>query len=200
MIQIINASFLTSAPSIREAEAEGLLEVAFLGRSNVGKSSLINALTNHKNLAKSSSTPGKTRLINFFKVVFKKDEEIRDVHFVDLPGFGYARVSKTQKDEWQKNLTQFISKRLSIRVFLLLIDARHGDLKIDKDVDEYLKKIKKGDQKVIKVFTKVDKLNQKELFALKKAHPNSLCVSVLKKRGIEELKNSIFVSLFGEHL
>ena len=85
-------------------------EVAFVGRSNVGKSSLINALTHKKALAKSSSTPGKTRLINFFHIAFVKDEMSYHAQLVDLPGFGYAKVSKTTKEEWQKNLTEYIQK------------------------------------------------------------------------------------------
>lgn len=92
MIKIKNPFFLKSAPSIDETVASDLSEVAFIGRSNVGKSSLINALTNHKGLAKSSSTPGKTRLINFFDVTFEKEEIDFKARFVDLPGFGYARV------------------------------------------------------------------------------------------------------------
>ena len=137
MIKIKNPFFITSAPALDDSVPNDVSEVAFLGRSNVGKSSFINALTNHKNLAKSSSTPGKTRLINFFGITFVDvDENEFKARFVDLPGFGYAKVSKSMKHEWQKNLTQFIHKRSSIRTFIHLVDSRHPDLEIDKDVLE----------------------------------------------------------------
>lgn len=103
MIIIKEASFVKSAEKMDQILDEDTLEVAFIGRSNVGKSSIINALTNRKGLAKSSSTPGKTRLINFFDIKFKKDDEDYEARLVDLPGFGYARVSKSMKHEWQKN-------------------------------------------------------------------------------------------------
>lgn len=196
-MRVVDASFITSAVSIRDSAPEGIVEVAFLGRSNVGKSSLINALTNHKNLAKSSATPGKTRLINFFDVTYLANEERKKVHFVDLPGFGYAKVSKVQKNEWQKNLTNFIKNRLSLRLFILLVDARHPNLQIDKDVKSYMESIQGGDQEVLTIFTKVDKLKQKEIFHLKKAYPKALHVSTTKKKGIKELNEMIFNILIG---
>ncbi len=197
MVEVINADFITSAPSIKEALPEGVAEVAFLGRSNVGKSSLINSLANHKNLAKKSSTPGKTRLINFFKVTYNTQDR-KSVHFVDLPGFGYAKVSKKEKSIWERNLNIFVQKRLSIRLFLHLVDARHPQLQIDKDMEEYILSFKRGDQAYVRVFTKSDKLNQKELGKLKREYPNSLMISNLKKRGIRELNQFIFTSLLGE--
>jgi len=103
---------------MEETTPEGMSEIAFIGRSNVGKSSIINALTNKKGLAKSSSTPGKTRLINFFQIVLAKDDKDYHAQLVDLPGFGYAKVSHSLKAEWQKNLTDYIKKRVSIRVFV----------------------------------------------------------------------------------
>lgn len=196
MIRIIEADFITSAPSIEETLPDGISEVAFLGRSNVGKSSLINALTNRKNLAKSSSTPGKTRLINFFDITFLKDQEKYKTRLVDLPGFGYAKVAKSLKKEWQKNLTLFIEERNSIRLFIHLVDARHPDLDIDKQVIEYLKKICRPDQKILVVFTKSDKLKQNELAALKRSHPDGVLVSNTKNKGLEKLTESIFNSLF----
>ncbi len=196
MIDVIDAKFLTSAVGIKDSVYEGVAEVSFLGRSNVGKSSLINALANHKNLAKKSSTPGKTRLINFFEITYNTEDR-KKVHFVDLPGFGYAKVSKSEQNIWQRNLTSFLENRLSIRLFLLLIDARHRNLKNDIEVYEYLNSIKKGDQNIVKVFTKIDKLNQKEISKLKRENPNSLMVSTLKKRGIKELNQVIFTELLG---
>ncbi len=196
MIRVVEAKFLTSASSISDSLSEGVSEVVFLGRSNVGKSSIINAVTNSKNLAKSSSTPGKTRLINFFDVRFLKDDESFNIRFVDLPGFGYAKVSKSVKNEWQRSLNEFLLKRDSIRVFIHLVDARHPRLEIDKMVGEYLDDIKRGDQKVLRVFTKIDKLNQKEKSALKREYPDSLMISNSKKTGIDKLKEEIFKGVF----
>ena len=200
MIDIINAKFITSAPTINLAPEEDLPEVAFLARSNVGKSSLLNALVNHKGMAKVSSTPGKTQLINFFSLEFidRETDERREARFVDLPGFGYAKVSKSIKAQWQRSLTQFIAEREHIKLFIHLIDARHPDLEIDADVDAYLDEIVEGDQVLLHVFTKMDKLNQKELGALRNKYPGSLMISNTKKRGIDKLTQVIYDILFQE--
>ncbi len=198
MIDIINAKFITSAPNIKLAPENELPEVAFLARSNVGKSSLLNSLVNHKGMAKVSATPGKTQLINFFELEFRdrESDERREARFVDLPGFGYAKVSKSLKSQWQKSLTQFIAEREQIKLFIHLIDARHPELEIDTEVDNYLGEILEEDQVLLHVFTKMDKLNQKELGALRKAYPGALMVSNTKKRGIEKLSNVIYSILF----
>ena len=199
MAMIVDAQFVTSSPSIQAApEATGFDEVAFMGRSNVGKSSLLNALTNRKGLAKSSSTPGKTQLINFFDVVFKQEDEKYSARFVDLPGFGYAKVSKSLKTEWQKKLTTFIEQRETIKIFVHLIDARHPNLEIDANVQLHLSSILRPGQVMLQVITKVDKLNQKEKTALKKIMPNALYVSNTKKSGVEQLRNEIFDILYIE--
>ncbi len=200
MIKIKNATFVLSAPSIEETVANDVSEIAFIGRSNVGKSSIINALTNKKGLAKSSSTPGKTRLINFFDITFEKDENDYRARLVDLPGFGYARVSKSMKHEWQRNLTEFIKKRSSIRVFVHLIDSRHPSLEIDKEVSAYLQEICRADQEIIVFFTKADKLKQKDVSALKKIYPTAHLVSSSNGRGITGAIEKIFVSLFGSNV
>jgi len=196
MARIINAEFITSSPSIKLALPADMSEIAVMGRSNVGKSSFINSLTQRKNLAKSSSTPGKTRLINFFDIEFLCQEERFKARLVDLPGFGYARVSKSEKKAWQKSLTEFITNRSSIRVFIHLLDARHPKMPIDEDVRAYLKSIKRPDQEILEIFTKADKLNQKELRALKQAYSGALVISNLKKSGIKESTQSIFKLLF----
>lgn len=194
MIDIINAKFITSAPTIKLAPIEELPEVAFLARSNVGKSSLLNALVNHKGMAKVSSTPGKTQLINFFSLEFRDQEtdERLEARFVDLPGFGYAKVSKSIKAQWQRSLTQFIAEREQIKLFIHLIDARHPHLDIDVDVDTYLAEILEEDQVLLHVFTKMDKLNQKELSALRNQYPAALMISNTKKRGIDKLTQVIY--------
>jgi GTP-binding protein len=201
MIEIVEASFATSAPNVKSAPPNMLQnEVVFMARSNAGKSSLLNALSNRKNLAKVSSTPGKTRLINFFDVVFlDREEETRlEAKLVDLPGFGYAKVSKSIKSDWEKSLTDFITKRKQIKLFLHLVDARHPHLEIDRSVDAYLQQIRTPDQVVLRVFTKIDKLNQKELNALKREFPGALMLSSVKKRGIRELIAIIYETLQGE--
>jgi len=196
LTKVKKALFLTSAPSIKEAPPPTLSEVAFIGRSNVGKSSLINALLNRKNLAKSSSTPGKTRLINFFDVELQKDEKVFPMRFVDLPGYGYAKASKSLKNEWQKSLSDFLRKREAVRLFLMLRDARHPQMEIDLRALEFIESILRGDQKILIVFTKADKLKQKELASLKKKFDDPFLVSSTTRRGIEELREEIVKEVF----
>lgn len=196
MIQIKSAEFLTSAPSMDSVPFEGISEVAFLGRSNVGKSSFINALCERKSLAKSSSTPGKTRLINFFDIVFVRDEEEFSCRFVDLPGFGYAKVSKSIKNDWHKNLTHYLQDRVSIRTFVHLIDGRHPDMELDMQTREFLRSNLRKDQKIVEIYTKSDKLNQKEKSKVKSLCKDAIFVSNLKKSGINLSREVLFDSLF----
>lgn len=194
MIEIVDAKFITSAPNVSKAPESDLQnEVVFMARSNVGKSSLLNALTNHKNLAKVSSTPGKTRLINYFDVTFiDRDTSLKSqAKFVDLPGFGYAKVSKSMKHDWEKNLTDYISQRQQIKLFIHLIDCRHPHLDIDTEVSDFLVQNVNEDQYILQIFTKMDKLNQKEQNALRKEFPKALMVSSSKKRGLHKVINII---------
>ena len=193
-MKIKNVKFIKSAQSIKDSIDPNFNEVAFMGRSNVGKSSFLNSLTNQK-IAKTSSTPGKTKLINFFEVIYENDAK---TIFVDLPGFGYAKVSKKEQANWEKNLNNFISNRFNIKLFVHLRDARHPKLEIDNQVEEYLNYIKKADQQILTIFTKSDKLKQNELAKLKKEYPNSIFVSNLKNRGIKEANDVIYKTLFGE--
>jgi len=189
----MKVKFITSAPSIKEAIEPNFTEVALLGRSNVGKSSFLNAFTNQK-IAKTSQTPGKTRLINFFEV----EDEGKKYILVDLPGFGYAKVSKSMLKEWGKNLDEFLKNRFNIKLFIHLRDARHPDLDIDNNVDEYINSFKRQDQQLLTIFTKIDKLKQSEIAKLKQKYPDALFVSNIKKRGFDKVKNKINEILWGE--
>lgn len=146
---IINtARFSTSCPSVAKAPAESRHEYAFIGRSNVGKSSLINMLTAHKGLAMTSSTPGKTMLINYFLI---ND----DWYLVDLPGYGYARRSKADRERLEKMIKGYILDRRQMTCLFLLIDSRHKPQRIDMEFMQWL-----GEHEVpfAIVFTKLDKL------------------------------------------
>lgn len=122
-----NTHFITSAPDIRHLPTDEGIEIAFAGRSNAGKSSALNKLTNQKNLAKTSKTPGRTQLINLFKV----DEAC---HIVDLPGYGYAQVPIEMKKKWQRSLGEYLQKRKSLKGLVVLMDIRHPM----KDLDQQL--------------------------------------------------------------
>ena len=200
MIDIVDAKFVTSAADIKGAPtSDEQNEVVFMARSNVGKSSLLNALSNHKGLAKVSSTPGKTRLINYFDVTFmdRDDSSKMVAKFVDLPGFGYAKVSKSIKHDWEKNLTDYISQRKQIKLFIHLIDCRHPHLEIDRSVSDFLFEHADETQEIMQIFTKIDKLNQKEQNALKKEFPQALMVSSSKKRGLQKVITIIYDILKG---
>ncbi|TVZ42006.1 GTP-binding protein [Alteromonadaceae bacterium 2753L.S.0a.02] len=119
-INFRNAQFLTSAPSIRECPEESGSEVAFAGRSNAGKSSAINRLTQNGKLARTSKTPGRTQLINFFALQADAQQRL-----VDLPGYGYAKVPLAVKKEWQQHLSEYLYQRKSLRGLVLLMDIRH---------------------------------------------------------------------------
>ncbi|MCR4941646.1 MAG: ribosome biogenesis GTP-binding protein YihA/YsxC [Campylobacter sp.] len=199
MIHCIGGKFLNSSPSIKLSPDFGMSEIVFLGRSNVGKSSLINAITNNKNLAKCSQTPGKTRLINFFEIDFKNDEndEKFNLIFVDLPGFGYAKVAKSMQNEWKSNLDEFLKARQSIKLYVHLIDSRHFDLQIDENLSQYLDSFIRKDQKILNIYTKADKLNQKERSALLKHDPKAILVSTTNKKNLDEVVQSIVNGALG---
>ena len=127
----LNAKFIISAEKLSQCPDFNLPEFPLLGRSNVGKSSFINALANNKKIAKTSNTPGKTRLINFFN--FSENFII-----ADLPGYGYAKVSKEAQDRWQKNLEEYLLKREQIKSLIQFIDARHDIQKNDIQMREWV--------------------------------------------------------------
>ncbi len=197
-MRILNAEFVKSSTKSSDSLPQDFAEVAFLGRSNVGKSSLINAFTSKKALAKSSSTPGKTRLINFFDVDALNGEERLKFRLVDLPGFGYAKVSKSERELWEENLTKFLYDRLAIKLFLLLRDARHPKMEIDDNVKKFLQSLPRKDFVIQEVFTKIDKLTKNELGALKRNNPSAIFVSSLSKAGLDTLLARVHSALFTE--
>lgn len=156
------ATFVISASQPSGFPAPSLPEVAFAGRSNVGKSSLINRLTGVAKLARTSNTPGRTRLINWFQVIPRVGKPL---FFVDLPGYGYAKVSKSERATWRPLIEAYLSDRQPLRALVLLIDARRGAEREELDLIDWLQG---SDVQVIPVITKIDKLpkNKRKLVAL----------------------------------
>lgn len=183
-----SAIFLKSAAAMKHLPEDTGIEVAFAGRSNAGKSSALNCLTQNKKLARTSKTPGRTQLINLFQLT---DEAHR---LIDLPGYGYAKVPEQIKLAWQKNLTEYLQKRNSLKGLVIVMDIRHPYKELDQMLVEWA--VKRA-LPVHLLLTKCDKLSrlqaQKTLNQLKKmlAVFESLIsiqvFSALKKEGLEEL-------------
>lgn len=150
---IKTAEFLMSNSEVSKCPKDILPEYAFIGRSNVGKSSLINMLTDHKNLAKTSGRPGKTQLINHFLIN-------KNWFLVDLPGYGYARVSKSSKKKFQRFITDYFEERQQLALAFVLVDIRHEPQKIDLEFLEYMGE---GGIPFCIIFTKADKLKPKAI-------------------------------------
>lgn len=156
-MKIKQAQFLISSPNLAQCPSLGLSEFALLGRSNVGKSSFINALVNNAKLAKTSNTPGKTRLINLFQVMTDK----KDFVLADLPGYGYAKVSKTEQARWQKSLEEYLLKRNTLKCCIQFIDARHEIQRNDLEMFDWLKI---NNITSIAVLNKCDYVSKNEIF------------------------------------
>lgn len=152
-MRFINFNFVKSASKPSEFIVDELPEVAVVGRSNVGKSSLLNMLANNKKMAKTSSTPGRTRLVNYFSVN-------NELYLVDLPGYGYAEASKSQKESWDKVLDEYFNNTNKLKLVLVLIDARHLPSKLDCLMIDYLVD---RDIPYQIILTKTDKLSKSEL-------------------------------------
>lgn len=152
-MEIKQAAFVVSNTQVAKCPTHKLPEYAFIGRSNVGKSSLINMLTNYKGLAKTSSKPGKTQLINHFLIN-------KEWYLVDLPGYGYAKVSKQSKKTFQQFITDYFKKRRELVSAFVLVDIRHEPQKIDLEFMQWL-----GENAIpfAIVFTKADKLTEKQI-------------------------------------
>ena len=156
-MKILKPRFLISSPSLAQCPALGFPEFALLGRSNVGKSTFINTLVNNSKLAKTSNTPGKTRLINLFSISTDKGE----FTIADLPGYGYAKVSKTEQAKWQKNLEEYILKRPELKCCIQFIDARHDIQKNDMQMFDWLKI---NNIAFVAVLNKCDYISRSEVF------------------------------------
>jgi len=198
MIRIVGSQFITSAVNQPDFPETPFKEIAFAGKSNVGKSSMINTITNRKLLAKVSSTPGKTRLVNFFDIQCKYAESPEtaemDIHFtlVDLPGYGYAKVSKSERESWQKMIENYLSKREQLAGLVLLVDIRHKADPKDISMIEYAKSL---NIPFVIVATKSDKVPSTKVATYLKnlrsdLHINTneiLPFSSLLKKGTNEL-------------
>jgi len=150
-VKVQNAKFIKSAVSLEACPPAGLPEFAFIGRSNVGKSSLINLLTNKEGLARVSKTPGRTREINFFKI-----NEAWSL--VDLPGYGYAKVSKSQRDQFNEFVSEYLVERESLCGIFVLVDSRHSPQKIDL---QFVAWLVESSLPFALIFTKTDKSKAK---------------------------------------
>lgn len=191
-MEIKKAEFVISAVKKAQYPEDGRPEIAFVGRSNVGKSTLINTLTNRRKLVKVSSTPGKTRLINFFLI---ND----NMYFVDLPGYGYAKVSKKEKENWGYIMEQYLVERDQLKKIVLLVDSRHKPTSDDINMYNW---IKHYNYEVLVVGTKLDKLKRNDINKNKKIirdtlkmdkDDNILLISSLNKEGKEEVLEQILV-------
>ena len=165
-MRITKAKFITSAPSLKECPDLNLPELALIGRSNVGKSSFINALVNINGLAKTSNTPGKTKLINLFNI----NEQFI---FADLPGYGYAKVSAKEQNKWQKSLEEYLLKRNSLKCLIQLIDSRHPVQNNDLQMTEWINYNKLP---CFCIATKVDQISRSQI--------NKVCTTFEKQLNI----------------
>ena len=191
-MQIKQAEFITSSAQLSQCPVEDKIEYAFIGRSNVGKSSLINMLVDRKKLAKTSSTPGKTKLINHFLIN-------NFWYLVDLPGYGYAKVSKTDRKQWGKLIYDYLQKREKLICVFVLLDSRHNPMKIDLEFMQWL-----GENGIpfVMVLTKTDKLLKSQLKKNVEAYkikmletwtelPPFFITSAIKSDGKEEILDFI---------
>jgi GTP-binding protein len=196
-MEITAASYLISSPSVDLCPKPDKPEYAFIGRSNVGKSSLINALTGKKELAKVSSSPGKTQLINHFVVTAGNDR--KEWYLVDLPGYGYAKRSLSQRKTWEKMIENYIRQRENLVTLFVLIDSRHEPQAIDL---KFVNQLGEWGVPFSLAFTKADKSTQREaaanvkrfLDAMKEAWeelPPHFVTSAVKRTGIRQILSYI---------
>ena len=196
-MKIVKATYLISSPSFDLCPKLNLPEYAFIGRSNVGKSSIINALCQHKNLAKTSGTPGKTQLINHFEIISNSVTKGKQDkwYIVDLPGYGFAKVSQSSRRRWEQMIENYLRKRKNLNRVFVLIDSRHSPQKIDI---EFIEQIVHWEIPYTVIFTKSDKekpgvvaRNVKSFFEVLNERlqflPQGFVTSAEKKTGTEEV-------------
>jgi len=188
----MDAQFVTSAARPEQFPAETLPEIAFLGRSNVGKSSLLNCLTGQKKLAFTSAKPGCTQLVNFYRI----DGQF---HFVDLPGYGYARVPKDIVFEWKQLIEQYLLQRDSLELCFLILDARRGWMDKDLELKQWLEF---HNRRYLVIATKMDKLKSRKdqehgMAALRSqsSADEPLPFSAVTGRGVREIWQAITKTL-----
>ena len=178
---LIESTFVKSSAKPEEFPADGLPEIAFLGRSNVGKSSLINALTGRKGLAFTSSTPGRTQTLNFYRIK-------GSLYFVDLPGYGFTRVSKELAGSWRGLIESYLLNRRTLKLSFLVLDARRGWMDRDLQLKQWLESHNRRYQVIA---TKTDKLNQSQqgqaLTSIRKENVEPLPFSARTGRGVREI-------------
>ena len=151
-MEITKAEYLISSPNVELCPKPDRPEYAFIGRSNVGKSSLINMITGQSKLAKTSNSPGKTQMINHFMIN-------KSFYFVDLPGYGFAKVSQSQRAKWEKMISNYLQQRTNLMTVFVLIDSRHEPQNLDL---EFLRKLGAWSIPFNIIFTKADKVTQRE--------------------------------------
>lgn len=211
-MRIKKATYVISSPDYEKCPAPDRPEYAFIGRSNVGKSSLINMLCNNDKLAKTSGSPGKTQLLNHFEIVSNSGEEGKKLvldkkwYLVDLPGYGFAKVSIRSRRKWEQMIENYLRKRENLSHLFVLIDARHSPQKIDL---EFLENLKSWNISFSLAFTKSDKENQRIvsknvkdfLNAMKQTWqflPRHFVTSAVKKAGKQKILD--FISETNEEL
>lgn len=198
---IKKAAYLVSSPSFDKCPVADRPEFAFIGRSNVGKSSLINLLCNNDKLAKTSGTPGKTQLINHFEVISQEKERAaaQRWYLVDLPGYGFAKVSQSERRRWEKMIENYFRNRENLEMVFVLIDSRHNPQKLDL---EFVNQLDRMEVPISLVFTKTDKEKQaivsknvKDFLNAMRATwqflPQHFLTSAVKKTGRDKILASI---------
>jgi GTP-binding protein len=157
MIKILDAQFVTTATKIEMCPFGDFPELAFVGRSNVGKSSMVNALCQRKKLVRVSNTPGRTRALNFFDLSVEYKSAKRVIRLCDLPGYGFAKVSKTERISWKSMIEGYLQNRKNLRVVVSIIDAEVGPSEEDAQMIDFLETTP---PKIIVVATKIDRVNK----------------------------------------
>ena len=199
MIRVLDASFLTTAVEEAGWPAADVPEIAFVGRSNVGKSSMINALTGRRKLVRVSNTPGRTRTLNFFEVLLDRDGERRTLRLADLPGYGFAKVSRAERSSWEGMITTYLQRRRSLRGVVAIVDAEVGATEDDVRTLAYLAG---AGRRVLVAATKLDRLGKSHRkpslaeIAKKLSVPRDtvLGFSATEKLGLPEVWESLWIA------